>query len=256
MTRFAALFLAALAIACLGASSPARSAQDEKNPKKPGKKPPVEEMDKEGGKKNGKDKGDAGKDKGETAEKKDDEKSDADKPREPADEKQKKQFDKIKIDVERKFKKSKREQVYVYATSERTMERVEPAEEPAPTQTVQRGRNPNRGAGAAAGAGHWEPVIRNTAYLTKDREDAVEKVYKFLVEYPPPAPGARKKKKSKDETDEPPPPERALLSVNVFPATKEGERQAEAALEQLENRFMKEQRQIEAKKQARMKGKN
>jgi hypothetical protein len=251
-----------LSLAFLGVST--LSAQEEK---KPAKKPPLEK----------KDKGEDKKDK-EGEEKKTEPKSDADKAPEPTDEKQKKQFEKIRSDVERKFKKSKKEQVFVYALSEKTMERIEATESaptPPPTQPpAGKGRMPNKsgpnksgydkrgtnapGGGAGIGGGgavipaHLEAVIKNTVYTSKDREEAVEKVYKFLVEFPPPLPGAKKKNIKGD--DEPPPPQRSLLEVVAFPATKEGEKRAEAKQEELEKRFRNTHQAQEAKKMARKKG--
>lgn len=263
MKSLAEVAFAATLVFSLAFLSGPLNAQDEK---KPGKKPPPEKMEK----------GDAKKDKG-PDEKKTDAKSDGDKAPEPTDEKQKKQFDKIKSDVEKKFRKSKKEQVFVYATSEKTMERVEPVEEATPPQQPPMGKGkmarPNGppgagvggnargtgvggggargGGGLAGGSAHLEPSIKYAVYLTKDREEAIEKVYKFLVEFPPPLPGAKKKKAKGDE--DPPAPERSLLSVQAFNATKEGEKQAEAAQEQLENKFRKETQAQEWKKQARKK---
>lgn len=247
MKRLASVAVAAtltLGLAFVGNST--LSAQEEK---KPVKKPPLEK----------KDKGEAKKEKGseekkEGEEKKSEPKSDADKAPEPTDEKQAKQFKRIRDDVERKFRKSKREMVYVYATSEKTLERIEPTEEAAPSEPPAKGRAGAKPGGAIGGgsAGQWELVVKNTAFMTKDREDAVEKVYKFLVEFPPPAPGSRKKKPKVD--DEPPPPERSLLGVQAFPTTKDGEVQAEAYHQNLEDKFRKEQNNHAAKKMQRKKG--
>jgi len=262
MTRPAAALLAAFLGLCVAFpfSSSSLSAQDEK---KPGKKPPPEKMDK-----------DAKKDKGEAAKDGDDAKTES-KAREPADEKQKKQFEKIRKDVEKKFKKGKKEQVWVYATREETAERIEPTETPQPPPGPQgppgkggmnkydkSGRfgagtgtgtgpgNRQQGGGAGHSAGGWEPVVKSTAYMTKDADEAIEKVYAFLVELLPAAP----EKKKKMDSDEPPVPRRTLLEVKVYPATKDGEKAAEAYHEQLEKKFQKEHQQQEGKKMARKKG--
>src|SRR4051794_11150284 len=141
-------FAAMLSISLVFLGSSTLSAQDQK---KPGKKPPGEKMDKEEGKKDK-----------EADEKKTESKSDADKAPEPTDEKQRKQFEKIRSDVEKKFKKSKKDQVYVYATSEKTLERIEATEQaPPPTQPPQgKGRMPNKSGynnrgtnGAGGGSG-------------------------------------------------------------------------------------------------------
>jgi len=248
MIRLATATLAALFAFCLSLSfSGSLSAQDEK---KTGKKP--EKMEKDDGK--------SKKDKSEAKKDGDDSKAEG-KAREPADEKQKKQFEKIRKDVEKKFKKGKREQVYVYVTKDESYERLEPTESPTPQQPPQgKGGRPNmRAPGGAVGgngpghaAGAWEQVIKRIAYMTKDPEEAVEKVYAFLVEAPPPLPGDRK---SRPSPDEPPPNKHELLEVKTFPATKEGEKQAEAYHEQLENRIRKEEQALQWKRDARKKGK-
>jgi hypothetical protein len=241
MTRPARIALSALLaafVACFGFSPLA--AQDEK---KPGKKPTP-------GKKK-----DAEKDE---MKEKDEPKSDGDKEgdkgkaREPSDEKQKKQFEKIKLSVEKKFRKSSKEVVYVYTTTEKTAERVEPTSEAPPTEQPGKGGRGGKGKPTGqGGAGHWEVEIKNTAYMTKDRDEAIEKVYAFLVEFPPPAPGSRKKKAG--ESDEPPPPERSWEFIKTFPASPEGEKQAEAEHERLEKIFMKQKQQADQKKMARKK---
>jgi hypothetical protein len=243
MKRLVCIGLAALVAVCFGVTP--TGAQDEK---KPGKKPPTGKMEK-GEKKKGDAKGEEMKDKGEA-------KSDVDKDKtpEPTDEKQKKQFEKIRTGVEKKFKKSTKDQVYVYTTTEKIAEKIEPTTDPTPG--VDPGKNKG-GKGRVAqkpsgGAGEWEVVVKNTAYMTKDREEAVEKVYKFMIEFPPPLAGA--KKKNAKEDDGPPPPHRDWAFVKAFPATKEGEKQAEAEHERLDRKFQKEQQQAEWKKQQRKKG--
>jgi len=258
MTRLATATLAALFAFCLSLSfSGSLSAQDEK---KTGKKP--EKMEKDDAKPK--------KDKAEAKKEGDDSKSEG-KAREPADEKQKKQFDKIRKDVAAKFKKGKREQVYVYVTKEESYERIEPVETPEVQQPAPgKGGRPNaRGPGGAPGGngpghapggngqghatGGWEQVIKSVAYMTKDPDEAIEKVYAFLVEFPPPLPGDRKKRGA--GADEPPPTQRALLEVKTFPATKEGEKQAEAYHEQKENLIRKQEQAAQWKRDARKKGK-
>lgn len=249
MTRLAGATLATLLAFCFSLSlSGTMSAQDEK---KPGKKP--DKMEKDDAK--------AKKEKPEAKKDGDESKSEG-KAREPADDKQKAQFEKIHKAVAAKFKKGKREQVYVYVTKEESYERVEPTETPEPQQPAPgKGGRPNArgpgGAGGGVGAGHaagsWEQVVKSVAYLTKDPEEAIEKVYAFLVEFPPPLPGDRKKRGA--GADEPPPTKRELLEVKTFQATKEGEKQAEAYHEQLENRIRKQEQALQWKRDARKKGK-
>jgi len=247
MKRLACFGLAAFVAVCFGVSPTV--AQDEK---KPGKKPPAGKPDK-GDKKKGDAKDEEMKDKGE-AKSEGDKDKDKDKAPEPTDEKQKKQFEKIRLGIEKKFKKSAKEQVYVYTTTEKIAEKIEPTAEPAPGIETGKGKGGKGRAEpkAGGGAGEWEIVVKNNAYMTKDRDEAIEKVYKFIVEYPPPLPGS--KKKNAKEDDGPPPPQRDWAFVSSFPATKEGEKKAEAAHEQLDRKFQKEQQQAAWKKQQRKKG--
>jgi hypothetical protein len=249
MKRLACFGLAALVAVCFGVAPTA--AQDEK---KPNKKPPAGKPEK-GDKKKGDAKDEEMKEKGEA--KSEGEKGkdkDSDKAPEPTDEKQKKQFDKIRLGIEKKFRKSTKETVYVYTTTEKVAEKIESTSEPTPgVEPGKGGRDKGRGTQkAGGGVEDWEIVVKNNAYMTKDRDEAVEKVYKFIVEYPPPLPGARKKKGEAD--DGPPPPQRDWAFIKAFPATKEGEKQAEAEHERLDRAFQKQAQQAAWKKQQRKKG--
>jgi hypothetical protein len=129
----------------------------------------------------------------------------------PTDPRLKKYYDRIKKEAETKFKKGKKGFIYLVSTKETTYE-------------------PSSHAAAAGGEPTYDAWVKKEVFRTEDREEGVQKIVKYMMEFPPPDPKAKKGKKGLESAT--PSPKREW-QIESFPKTKAGEGEADAAYDKI-----------------------
>ena len=163
---------------------------------------------------------------------------------------QEKLLEKLKLAIEKKFPKSKGERIYVVYLTDVSYEApgVEPS---APPEKGDKKRSPRgEGAGGApAWGGSYQQVVKREAAKIEGRDAAIDRVTKFMTEYPPADP----KTKAKKGADGPPPPHREWDLLGSYSNNKAGIAQADQTLERAERDAEKKNRADEWKRKDKMK---